>query len=74
MRLQLLCLDGLVECGEKEKGYESVLTLVNGTHWIDFDGDKQHFVGGTEKYRIYIIFHQNNDDNDVVNDFEGIMN
>ena len=40
----------------------------------DIDDDKQHFVCGTDKFRIYVIFHQYNNDIDVVNDFEGIMN
>ena len=74
MPLRVLRLNGLVECGEKGKGYVSILTFVIGTCLIDIDGDKHHFVSGTDKFRIYFIFHQNNDDNDVVNDYEGIMN
>ena len=60
MRLRILRLNGLVEsleCGEKGKGYVSVLTFVLGTCLIDIDGDKHHFVSGTDKFRVYVIFH-----------------
>ena len=40
------------------KRYDNVLALVIGTWWIDIDGDKQHFVSGTEKkFRICLISH-----------------
>ena len=39
----------------------------------DIYDDKQHFVCGTDKFRIYVIFHQNNDGYDVVNDYESVM-
>ena len=50
--------------------------LIHGEYskLADLDDDKRHSVSGSDKFRIYFIFHQSNDDNDVVNDFEGIMN
>ena len=49
------------------KRYDNVLALVIGTCWIDIDGDKQHFVGGTETKKFgsassLIIFYDENDD------------
>ena len=50
--------------------------LVHGEcfNLADIDDDKQHFVCRTVKFWIYIIFHQNNDGYDVVNDYESVMN